>query len=142
MAGSLIDITVQGDEVLVALKGLPKKIQDALTNKLYNIVTTIHEDLFHTLPAKYLDPGTIHSGVTQQGTTLIGYIESQDKTGFYPIVPVKARMLRFVAKSGDLVRTRYVRHPYLKGSDILAQRMAQLKPWIEDQLYDALIETL
>jgi hypothetical protein len=142
MAGPLVQVNVRDDEVILALQRLPRKVQTAVMDKLETIMSGIREDIFQGLPGKYLDPTTIRSGVLKQGSSIIGYIESTDKSGHYEIVPVKAKMLRFIAKDGEKVVTQHVWHPYLKGSPLIASKMAELKPWIEDQIQDALIAAL
>jgi len=144
MAGPLLTVNVVDTEALVQLRKLPRKIQTALMSKLDTMMSDVREGMFHGLPGKYLDPQTIQSGVVKQGAlTIIGFIESTDKTGHYFIEPTKTKLLKFLGeRDGTLVYTKHVWHPYLKGSPYLARRMAELKPWIEDQLENALIEAL
>ena len=142
MAGPLLTITIQDQEVLVTLQKVTQKVLVAVASKLDSALVQVREDIFRSSAGKYLDPGTILAGVDQIGSAVIGFIEATDKPGLYLIVPSKARALRFISRSGELVHTRRVLHPFMKSTPTLAQRMAGLKPWLEDQLYDALIEAL
>jgi hypothetical protein len=138
----MINITVYADEVLFGLDQLPKKIHENLGAKFQTIFADVQQELSQTTPGKYIDPRFIQSGIEQIGSLQIGFIEAEDKPGFYVILPTKARALRFIAKSGDLVMTKRVLHPYLKGAPIVAQYLETKKPWILDQLKDAVIEAL
>jgi hypothetical protein len=138
----MINITVYADEVTVALDQLPRKIRENLKAKFEGIFTDVRQELAQTIPGKYIDPRFIQSGVEQIGSLQIGFIEAEDKPGFYVILPTKAKALRFIAKSGDLVMTKRVLHPYLKGAPVVAQYLETKKPWILDQLEDAVIEAL
>lgn len=137
-----INVTVNADEVLFRLDQIPKKLRAALHSKFEAIFDQFRQETFSKVPGRYLDPNYIKSGVTDQGSLVIGYIESDDKSGFYTILPSKARALRFLSKGGELVYSRRVLHPYLKGSPIVAREILAAKPWIEDQITDALYEAL
>ena len=141
---ALLEINIVDTELLVHLDNLPVKVRRVLTAKMENIFDTLREKLFQNVPGKYLDPSFIKTGVEQQGTTTtIGYIEGEDKPGVYSIFPSKAKVLRFTSKSGDLVHTKHVfNHPYLKSAPHLAKLLEENKAWIEDQLYDSVIEAL
>jgi len=139
----VIQITIYADEVLFRLDQLPRRIRSALREKYGEIFERVNEELFRGVPGQYLDPNFIETGVTEQGSLLIGWIESSDKSGVYSIFPSKANFLRFVAKSGDLVFTkRVLRHPYLKGAPIVERYLRESKPWILDMLEDAVVEAL
>jgi hypothetical protein len=138
----MINITVYADEVLFGLDQLPRKIRESLGAKFQTIFADVRQELSQTVPGKYIDQRYIQSGVEQIGSLQIGFIEAEDKPGFYVILPTKARALRFIAKSGDLVMTKRVLHPYLKGAPIVAQYLETKKPWIFDQLESAVIEAL
>ena len=138
----MITVKVYADEVLFRLDQIPKRLRAALQSKFESVFAEVTRQTFEGLPGKYLDPTTVQSGISQQGSLTIGFIESQDKPGLYLIYPTKARALRFIAKDGDLVYTKRVLHPFLKSSTTVERSIAALKPWIEDQLEDALIEAL
>lgn len=138
----MIEITVYSDEVLFRLDQLPKKIRENLRLKFEVIFDEIKSDIFQGIPGKFLDPKYIESGITEIGSTVIGFMETTDKPGFYSIVPTKAKALRFVSKSGDLVHTRHVNHPFLKGAPIVARYLLAAKPWILQGLEDAARDAL
>lgn len=144
MAGPILRVETHSDEITASLSKKTRKLRDVLDTKMQEVVDQVVDKLLTGLPGKYLDPSTIHHGVTGVGSmTIVGFIESDDKGGVYAIFPVKARVLRFIAKSGDLVFTKQVlNHPYLKSSKFTERKLTELKPWIEDQLYDAIIEAL
>lgn len=133
-----ISVRVQGDEVIAVLNSKKRQLRDAITKKMETLISESLDQLREGKPGKYIDPSTLQHGVEGIGSqTIIGFIESTDKGGFYPITPNKANALRFIAKSGDLVFTKHVSHPYLKSSRFVEQHLLQLKPWLEEQLVDA-----
>ncbi len=136
----MITITVYADEVLLRLDQIPRRLRAALRAKFEAIFDEFRVQTFSKSPGRFLDPNYIKSGVTEQGSLVVGFIESDDKGGFYEILPVKARALRFFAKSGELVYTRHVRHPFLRGAPIVAREILLAKPWIEDQVREAVAE--
>jgi hypothetical protein len=143
MAGPLFTIDFRDEEVLVQLKGLPQKVREAVKSKMETILATVREDIFQTLPGKYIDPKTIVSGVTDVGSTIVGFIEATDKPGLYYIFPNYAKYLIFIgARDGKKVAARMVRHPYPRGTPLVISKMAELKPWIEDQLEDTIIDVM
>jgi hypothetical protein len=138
-----INLTPYADELVLRVDNLPRKIQAAIREKFRYIFTEVEQELFSKTPGKFLDRQYIESGITEIGGTIIGYIEATDKPGVYSIIPTKAKVLRFVTKSGELIRTRRVyNHPFLKASPLVARLMEESKPWIVDQLEDAVIEGL
>ena len=140
----LIDIRVVDEEVLVILNELPRKIQRVLESKLDEIFQGLKTNLTKSLPGKYLDQQYIRLGVSKMGdSTLVGYLEGDDKPGVYSIFPSKAQALRFFAKGGELVYSkRVLNHPYLKSAPHLARLIAESKPWIEEELWDAVVKAL
>lgn len=135
----LISVNVTGEEILAVIDKKQKRLVTLLESKMHQVVEETTELFLKELPGKYVDPKTIHFGVDRlTPTSIVGYIEATDKTGGYPIVPEKARALRFIAKSGDLVFTQFVFRPYLKGSKFVESHVLTLKPWIEEQLKGAL----
>lgn len=137
-----INVTVHADEVLFRLDQIPVKLRAALREKFDQIFSEVREQVFSKTPGQYLDPEYIKTGVEVLGSTLIGFIEVGAKPGTYSIIPNKARALRFLAKDGMVVRTKFVNHPFLKGAPIVEKRLRELKPWIEDQLTSATYESL
>ncbi len=139
----MIEVRIQVDEVITRLDQIPAKVRDAVQKKLTQVMSDLKPHLFEGIPGKFLDPSLISAGVETIGSTVIGYIEGQDKQGVYTILPTKAKILRFVSSSGELVRTRAVyRHPFLKSRPIIARFLDESKPWIVDQLEDTVIEGL
>jgi hypothetical protein len=111
--------------------------------KFEGIFSTVKTEIFEGIPGKYLDQRFIQSGIEQIGSLQIGFIEATDKPGFYSFGPKTKKALAFEAKSGDWVVTkRVINHPYLKGAPIVARYLEEKKPWILDQLEDAVIEAL
>jgi hypothetical protein len=139
----VIEITVYADEVLFRLDQIPRRIRLALHEKFEQIFATLRAELFSKVPGKYLDPGFIQSGVEDQGSLVIGFVEAQAKPGVYSIFPSKARLLKFVTKEGQLVFARQVtRHPYLKGAPMVERLLRESKPWILAELDAAVVEAL
>ena len=138
----MITVKVYADEVLFRLDQIPKRLRATLQSKFETIFATVRQQAFEGSPWKYLNPAIIQSGVVEQGSLVIGYIEANDRDGKYPIVPKAAPYLKFVAEDGGFVKTKLVMHPYLKGAPHIEQLLLESKPWIEDQLEDALIEAL
>lgn len=139
----MIEIRVQADEILFRLDQIPKRIRAALSGKYQDIIGEIRQQIQNTVPGKYLDPALLTSGTEIQGSLLIGYVEYTEKGGVYTIYPSKARVLRFLTKGGELVfAKRVLLHPYPKGGETIQSQLQKLKPWIFDQLEDAVIEAL
>lgn len=141
----MINVTVQVStgEVLLRLDQLPRRVRRALTDKMNDIIRLAKTDMLSGPPGKFIDSTYVKSGVETIGSLLIGFIEVEDKPGVYQIYPSKARILKFIAKSGDLVKTRRVlRHPFPKGAPVVERYLTENKPWIIDQVEDAVIEAL
>lgn len=137
------NITIRGDEVLFRLDQLPRKIREEVGKKFRGIFSQISQEITSRPPGKFIDPAYIQSGVEQIGSQMIGFIEVEDKPGVYAIYPSKARALRFISKSGELVQTqRVLNHPYLKGAPIVERYLAESKPWIVEEIEAAVIEAI
>lgn len=138
-----INITAYADELLLRLDNLPKAIQSELREKFKYIFSRVEEELFSKTPGQYLDKAYIRSGITDIGSSVIGFIEADDKPGVYSILPSKGKLLRFVSASGDKVYARAVlRHPYLRATPLVARLMEESKPWVIEALEDAVEEAL
>lgn len=136
-------ITVRGDEVLLRLDHLPKKIREQVAGKFESIFLRMAGEMTARPPGKFLDKSYIQTGVERLGSQVIGFIEVEDKPGVYSIYPSKAPILKFVAKSGDLVRTRRVlNHPYLKGAPVVERYLLEQKPWVLEEIEDAIAEAI
>lgn len=139
----MIQITVYNSELLLKLEELPRRVRSALRAKMATIIESLYQDIFKTNPGKFFDKNLIEHGTEELGSSVVGFIEGSDKPGVYSIFPTKARTLRFIGKSGDVVYTKQVlNHPYLKSSPHIAAMLEAKKPWIFDQLEDAMIEAL
>lgn len=138
MARQLIEFHVDVSDIVSRINRTPDRVREALENKMQTVLGTMKANVLSTKPGKYLDPSTIPFGVETTRDAVIGFIESHNKGGVYTILPIKARALRFVAKSGDLVfRKAVYQHPYPKGAKPLINALVELKPWIEEQLREA-----
>jgi len=138
-----INVQIVGEEVLLRLDQLPKAIRQSVTRKFEAITARIESEMLAATPGRYIGKERVRSGVETLGGTLIGYVEVDDKPGEYSIFPSKQPILKFIAKSGDLVRTRRVlHHPFLKGAPVVARYLLENKPWIVDQIENAVIEAL
>jgi hypothetical protein len=138
-----MEIRIYADEVVLGLARLPVRIREMVEQKMARVMDDVREQTFSKKPGVFVDSSTVQMGVTTHGNTVIGYIETTDKKGVYSILPSKARALRFIAKSGDIVHTKAVyNHPYLKGSKMVEQTLLEMKPWIIDTLEDAVVEAL
>jgi len=139
----VIKISIHADEVVLALDQFPRRIREALHQKFGVIFAEVRRGIADSRPGKYVDQKYIQSGIEDIGSTTIGFIEAEDKPGTYIIVPTKRRALEFIGtKDGALVRTKLVNHPYLKAAPIVAAHLEAKKPWILDQLEDAVNEAL
>lgn len=134
-----IKVNVYNDEITATLTKKREKLRQALEAKMGEVVEDVKYTFFSGLPGKYIDPKTVESGVTGIGSQLIiGFVESHDKTGGYDIFPAKAKYLRFIAKSGDLVFSKHVFRQYLSTGKFFEPHLRELKPWIELQLAEAI----
>lgn len=136
-----INITAYADELLLRLDNLPKRIREELREKFKFIFLRVELELFNKTPGQFLDKSYIQSGVTDIGSSVIGYIEATDKPGVYPIPMSKGKLIQLA--SGEKVWARQVlNHPYLKASPLVARAIEQSKPWIIEALEDAVEEAL
>lgn len=139
----MITVTVYADEVIVRLDQFPRRLREAIRSKLETMIfPKIRQDIFVGKPGQFLDPKTVKTSVEDIGSaggTVIGVFEAEDKPGVYTILPTKAKnLLYFIAKSGDLVVTKAVyRHPFLKTTPVVERVLAESKPWVIEQLEDA-----
>jgi hypothetical protein len=133
---------VYSEEILTTLNNLPHKIQVAVKLKMENVLDILKDDLFSKKPGMFLDKSTVTTDVEDFYGSIIGSMAGRDKQGSYLITPTKQRALQFVAKSGDLVTTKLVRHPFLKTVPQIERVLLESKPWIIDQIEDTVIEAL
>lgn len=139
-----IDVDIQGEEVFINLQTLPKRLRQQLEEKLLSAMREIKSQALTGIPGKYIDASYVQEGIETLGnSTLIGFVEAQDKPGFYDILPSKASVLRFVSKSGDLVFTKRVYyHPFPKGGPVIERYFAEHKPWLIEQIEDAVFDVV
>lgn len=140
-----IDVNVRGEEAILRLDSLPRRLREQLAQKMGSVLGTARTDMLQGLPGKYLDPKYINVEVSATKDLLIGTLNAEQKPGFYvpPIVPVKADVLRFIAKSGDIVFTKRVaRHPFLSGAPAIERYFAENKPWLIEQIEDAVFDVV
>lgn len=139
-----IDVSVEGEEAILKLGSLPKRLRKALVDKMYGAMSTAKDQMLEGVPGKYLDKDYIDAFVEQQGDVLIGTLRAEDKPGFYKIPPGDKRtFMRFIAKSGDLVRTTKVwEHPYPKGGPAIERYFLEHKPWLIEQIEDAVFDVV
>ena len=62
--------------------------------------------------------------------------------GYYEIVPVHKRLLRFIGKSGDVVFAPYVFHPPMPERSYLRSALHEMAPEIEAAINTAIAEQL
>lgn len=137
----MIDVRIVGDEVLLRLDQLPRKIRQEVANKFrQEIFPRIEREITAKPPGKFIDPAFIQSGVDQIGSQLIGYVEIGDKPGVYSILPHGNYPLR--NKPQGFVAWQVHNHPYLKGAPVVAQYLAEQKPWIAEDINAAVIEAI
>lgn len=139
-----IDVTVRGTEAILRLDTLPKRLRKALLDKMYGAMAMARDDLLSGRPpGKYLDPQYVDAIVEQRGDVLVGTLRVADKPGIYSIFPSKASVLRFIAKSGDIVFTQKVlRHPFPKGEVAIERYFLEKKPWLIEQIEDTVFDTV
>jgi hypothetical protein len=138
-----IDVSVRGEEAILRLDSLPRRLREQLAQKMAGVLGTARTDMLGGLPGKYLDPKYINVEVTATKDLLIGTLDAEQKPGFYSIVPNKANVLRFIAKSGDIVFTKRVsRHPFLSGAPAIERYFAENKPWLIEQIEDAVFDVV
>lgn len=138
-----IDVRVQADEVIAVLSRKSQKLRTVLEDKMRDVMRLAESEFLEYGVGKYIDPSTVEWGIQGIGSQMvIGYLEARDKAGGYPIWAVNAKVLRFIAKSGDIVFTKRVFRPYLKTSKFLEQYLIEMKPWLEEQLREAIEDAI
>ncbi len=138
-----IDVQILGEEAILRLDSLPRRLREALTKKMLEAMGTVKSELLYDTPGRYLDPKYIKSEVTQSGDLLVGTVEAEDKPGVYSIYPTKANVLRFISKDGDVVFARRVLyHPFLKAGPIVERYFRDHKPWLIEQIEDAVFDVV
>lgn len=151
------------EELIVNLKGLPERVQVALEEKMGSLMTQLRLKVVENLSGKVLNTksgalaSSLVSGVDRLGSTMVGYVEvaSTDSKvqlygqvheyggkGFYEIVPVQKKILRFIGKNGEVVFAPYVYHPPATERSYLRSALHEMAPEIEAELSDAIKEAM
>lgn len=139
--GALISINVYGaEEITLRLDLLPRRLRDTLRAKFENIFSELTTQFFEGVPGKFLDPKQVQTGITEIGSSLVGYIEYSDKEGVYAIYPVNKPMLMNLKQQFFAREVHH--HPFPKGIPMIERLLTEAKPWIEGQLMNTYIEVL
>lgn len=139
-----INVNVVGEEALVRLDTLPRRLRAFLETKLDAfLIGPARERLFLEAPGKYLDPQYVQADVRTVGDLLVGSLEIGDKPGVYEFGTKTAPALAFRAKSGDwVVVKRVYNHPYMKGGPIAERYFRENKPWLIDEIEDIIFDAV
>jgi hypothetical protein len=136
-----IDVKVLNEEVLLRLDTLPRRLRDQLRRKLGDVMEDAREDMLGKKPGKFLDPTYVQAEVQDTGGLLIGSINAEDKPGYFSYS--KSNVMRFVAKSGDIVFTYKINeHPFPKGGPVVERYFREKKPWLIDQIEDTVFDVV
>ena len=137
----MISVKVVGvEELTFRLDQIPRKLREILKTKFENIFMELTTQFFEGVPGKFLDPKQIETGVSEQGSLLIGYLQYTDKDGVYSILPKKSPFLYNIDTKFFAYEVHA--HPFPKGVPMIERLLRESKPWIEEQLHDALYEAL
>lgn len=158
-----VSISGLDSEFFVNLADFEKKSWPLIERKFQVLVDALKAKIQENLSGRVLQTKSgallrdVVSGVERQGTLLIGYagIEPENETikeyaltheyggrGTYTIVPVNKSVLRFIGKSGDVVFTKFVRHPAAPERSYLRSALAEMQPEIVAGLEEAIVEAL
>ncbi len=146
-------------EVLTRLDDLPNNVRLALRAKMEELISALREKVVENVSGRVLQARSgalarsIEGGVTTQGDLLIGHVgvaptdpkveayamaHEYGGKDYYEIVPVTARMLRFIASGGNVVFTSYVYHPPAQERSFLRLALVESEAEIMAGLGDAL----
>jgi antitoxin (DNA-binding transcriptional repressor) of toxin-antitoxin stability system len=144
-----INVTVHG-EVVARLDAVPAKLRAALDAKFRSEFEEIYHQAIGVFSGgKYSTSSEVEHGVDSIGSTLIGFMEPittkaqvQEFGGqsYYEIFPTKARVLRFIGRSGEVVFRPRVFHPPVRGKHYIAETIAAALPHLRTVLVEALEE--
>lgn len=129
------------DAKLAELTGkLHGKVLDNLSGKILHKQTG---QLFDSIRAKveFNDGQSVGDVYVEPATEKAFALEKGGK-GPYPIVPIKATVLRFYAKSGDLVFASYVKHPPSEAFHYLGEAFDEIAPIVPEEFNRALTEAI
>ena len=155
----MIDVKFTGlDQATIKFKGLPQEISDAIFAKVFYLTDVLYAEVIENLSGRVLQKKTgdlsehIEKDVERRGDTVIGRVFPNPITpkaivqeiggeGNYPIVPVKAQVLRFYwDKLGRVVNLKSVNHPPLKARRYLASALDYSD--MANQMREALLEAV
>jgi hypothetical protein len=136
---------------------LEAKIQKAIHAKMTALVALMYDKLIANLSGKILHMRTgqlvesVYKDVEVHGNDTIGRVEIHPATvkawtlekggkGFYPIVPVKADVLRWVDKGGQVRFAKEVMHPPSKEFAYMRSVAEEIAPMIEPEFKAAIDE--
>lgn len=152
----MLRATLEFDE---RLTGLDERIKVAVVRKMTELTLLCYNKVMENVSGKVLQQQSgelarsIHYEIEETADTVKGTVFVRPETakaaaleyggkGYYEIVPVKASILRFFAKSGDLVFTPHVNHPPSRAFRYLglaADEMATLVPEGLQEVIEAVI---
>lgn len=128
----MISVKVFPEELTFLLENIPREIATALTAKMESLIEELRLGAFTGIPGKYLAKEQMDSGVSTQGSLVIGYLEYTDKEGVYPILPVNGKVL--YSKERNFFAHAVFRHPYPRGANWIETYLEMKKPWVEAEL--------
>ena len=132
----MISVRVYPEEVTLLLESLPKEAALVLRAKMGDLIDQLRSEAFSGGKGRFLASENMESGVSIQGSLVIGYVAYTDKDGVYPIAP---KHYAFLWSKERNFFARYVyAHPYPKGSNWIESVLMNRKPWIEAELTSAM----
>lgn len=152
----MITIKFVGDtELLARFDALPDNIRAAVAEKLEQLTEMLRQKVVDNVSGKVLQKRSgdlasrIQSEVDTASIPMTGFVgpnPSDAKAwvleyggkGWYDIFPVKASVLRFVSKSGDLVFAKYVNHPPGQPFYYLRSALVEMADPVVSGFYEAL----
>ncbi len=135
----MITVNIVAEEAILHLERIPRDLREMLKKKFGDIFDQLRAGMAEVVPLKYLDPKFVQSGTEELGSSIVGFIEADEKPGVYAIYPSKARVLRFISQSGEVVFVpKVLAHPFTRADRHLADYLARSKPWIVEQLEDSI----
>ncbi len=140
-----IDVSVRGEEAILRLDSLPRRLREQLTQKMRAALGTARTDMLDEVPGKYLAKELVTVEVQSVGDLLIATLEGKQKPGFIRPAygPKTAGAMAFFAKSGDWVVTKRIyQHPYPDPKWSIEKYFRENKPWLIEQIEDAVFDVV
>jgi hypothetical protein len=136
---------------------LDSKIRAAIAAKLLYLTDMMYNKVMENVEGKILQKRTgqlaesIHKATRTSDNPMVGEVFVDPATPkawalerggerYYPIVPVKARMLHFFAKDGTEIFTDFVDHPPSKDFRYLSTALEEMSPIISQEMQQAIEE--